>query len=112
MPPSASCLLLNIFIYFNMSMKDNKDFVLIAKALADNARVTMVTEIAKKGKISCGEIFDIVKLAQPTVSHHLNILERAGLVNIEKNGRFLSITINKERFNQFKELIGGIALIG
>lgn len=92
-----------------MSINDNKEFLRIAKALSDNTRVSMISEIAKRGSISCSEIFDFVKLAQPTVSHHLNILERAGLVNIEKNGRFLSISVNKERFNEFNDLVNNLA---
>ncbi|HEX3072171.1 MAG TPA: metalloregulator ArsR/SmtB family transcription factor, partial [Ignavibacteriales bacterium] len=100
-----------IYIYFNMSINDNKELIQIAKALSDNARAAMIAEIAKRGKISCGEIFESVKLAQPTVSHHLGILERAGLINVEKNGRFLSISINKDKFSRFKNLIDNLASI-
>jgi DNA-binding transcriptional ArsR family regulator len=46
----------------------------IAKALSDKTRIRILKEIARKGRISCGDAEKIAELSQPTVSHHLKIL--------------------------------------
>ena len=43
-----------------------------------------------------GEIAERVTLTRPTVSHHLNILRRAGLVRVRKQGRAMSYRLNKD----------------
>ncbi|GAB4338954.1 MAG: hypothetical protein Kow00117_20170 [Phototrophicales bacterium] len=37
------------------------------------------------------------KVNQPTVSHHLKILEEAGLVHIRQEGKYRFYTLNQER---------------
>lgn len=52
-----------------------------AKALAHPARVAILRTLAKKNACVCGEIVDLLPLAQATVSQHLKELKNAGLVN-------------------------------
>jgi len=81
-------------------MKDNTEHIVkIAKALSDKTRVKMLREIAHKKSITCSEAEKIAHLAQPTVSHHLKILQDAGLLNSVKEGRFSIISINKKAFD-------------
>jgi DNA-binding transcriptional ArsR family regulator len=48
-------------------------------ALADPMRQDLV-QILARAELNVGEIADHVTLSRPTVSHHLNILRRAGRV--------------------------------
>jgi ArsR family transcriptional regulator, arsenate/arsenite/antimonite-responsive transcriptional repressor len=77
----------------------------IAKALSDKTRVKILKEIAAKGSISCGEAEDVALLSQPTVSHHLKILTDAGLLNTQKDGRHVIVSVNKKALEDFKASI-------
>ncbi|MDR3627349.1 MAG: metalloregulator ArsR/SmtB family transcription factor [Ignavibacteriaceae bacterium] len=90
-------------------LKEN-EIVKIARALSDKTRVRIIKEIACKGSISCGEAERIAELSQPTVSHHLKILTDAGILNAEKNGRHITVTVNKHVLEEFASAIAGEAL--
>jgi ArsR family transcriptional regulator len=64
-------------------------------ALADPMRQDLVQLLAR-AELNVGEIADKVTLSRPTVSHHLNILRRAGLVRVRKQGREMFYRLNKE----------------
>ena len=76
-----------------------------AKALSDKTRLRILKEIAAKGSISCGDAEKIAGLSQPTVSHHLKILTDAGLLNAEKSGRHVILSVNKKALEEFGKLI-------
>jgi DNA-binding transcriptional ArsR family regulator len=65
-------------------------------ALADPMRQDLVQLLAR-AELNVGEIADRVTLSRPTVSHHLNILRRASLVRVRKQGREMYYRLNKER---------------
>ena len=76
-----------------------------AKALSDKTRLRILKEIAARGSISCGDAEKIAGLSQPTVSHHLKILTDAGLLNAEKSGRHVILSVNKKALEEFGKLI-------
>ena len=51
-----------------------------AKALAHPARLAILQTLAARGTCICGEIVEVLPLAQATVSQHLKALKEAGLV--------------------------------
>lgn len=58
----------------------------IAKALSHPARIAILKALAKRGTCVCGEIVEVLPLAQSTVSQHLKELKAAGLVTGEVEG--------------------------
>jgi ArsR family transcriptional regulator len=90
-------------------MKTNEEkIVKIAKALSDKTRLRILIEVAKGGyNWSCSDAEEIAGLAQPTVSHHIKVLVEADLLNAEKNGRCVIISLNKKTLNEFNALISG-----
>lgn len=58
----------------------------VAKALSHPARVAILRAIARRGVCICGEIVEVLPLAQSTVSQHLKELKEAGLVTGEVEG--------------------------
>jgi ArsR family transcriptional regulator, arsenate/arsenite/antimonite-responsive transcriptional repressor len=58
----------------------------IAKALSHPARLAILRALAKRGTCICGEIVEVLPLAQSTVSQHLKELKEAGLVTGEVEG--------------------------
>jgi ArsR family transcriptional regulator len=81
------------------------DIVKIAKALSDKTRIRILKEIAGKGSISCKDAEKVVGLSQPTVSHHLKVLADAGLLNTEKEGRHVIMSVNKKTLKVFTLMI-------
>jgi ArsR family transcriptional regulator, arsenate/arsenite/antimonite-responsive transcriptional repressor len=78
----------------------NVDQVLFAKALADEHRQDIMKCLCCVW-LSVNDIVDKMgsKVKQPTVSHHLKILEEANLVLIREEGRFRYYTLNQEYLN-------------
>ena len=66
-----------------------KDLIKIMKALSEPNRVKIVKMLQHKTMCVC-EMQEALKLAQPTVSKHLRILEEAGLVDFVKDGLWVN----------------------
>lgn len=56
-------------------------------ALGDGTRREMIAMLARNGALSANELRSPFSVAQPTISKHLKVLEKAGLVRREINGR-------------------------
>lgn len=52
----------------------------IAKALAHPARIAILKILAQRNTCFCGDITELLPLAQSTVSQHLKALKSAGLI--------------------------------
>ena len=57
-------------------------------ALGDTTRLKMLRLMADEELCSC-EVMAALELTQPTTSHHLGILERAGLLTSKRNGKWV-----------------------
>ncbi len=63
------------------------------KALSDPTR-RKILELLKKGPMSAGDLGKEFDMTGATLSHHLSILKKAGLVQDEKKGTFIYYEIN------------------
>jgi ArsR family transcriptional regulator len=75
--------------------KSPMDTVEFAKALADETRQKIMA-ICCCRELSVNEIVEALDVTQPTVSHHLAILRRAGLVHTQRRGKQVLYTLNQE----------------
>ncbi|HSZ85803.1 MAG TPA: autorepressor SdpR family transcription factor [Puia sp.] len=66
---------------------------LLFKALNDPTR-RAILELLKNKDMTGGEIADKFHISWPSVSHHLALLKRAGLVVSIKEGQFVYYSIN------------------
>lgn len=81
---------------------DDQQFALIAKAVADPKRFEMLQRIgASKEAPTCSCVRDWTGLAPATISHHLKELETAGLVNVERSGKFAYLTIRRDVWSAY-----------
>jgi ArsR family transcriptional regulator, arsenate/arsenite/antimonite-responsive transcriptional repressor len=76
----------------------------MAKALSHPARIAILNELARRNVCVCGEIVEVLPLAQSTVSQHLKELKKAGLINGTVAGVKSCYCINWEAFNHFKQI--------
>jgi len=56
------------------------------KVLSDPARLRLLTMIAASDEVCVCNLTDAMDLTQPTISHHLKVLNDAGFVTREKRG--------------------------
>ncbi|MFF2912757.1 autorepressor SdpR family transcription factor [Paenibacillus sp. NPDC057934] len=63
------------------------------KALADPTRRQIIRLLREKNR-TAGEIADYFNVSKPSISHHLNTLKHAGLVQDERQGQFILYTLN------------------
>lgn len=70
-------------------MHDDR-FVQIAKALADPTRRRILDAVRASGdeRPTCSCMVRRFDLSQPTISHHIRVLERAGLLRVCRSGPF------------------------
>ena len=59
---------------------DDQQVAAWAKALAHPARIAILRVLAERGSCVCGEVVQVLPLAQATVSQHLKELKEAGLI--------------------------------
>jgi ArsR family transcriptional regulator len=67
-------------------------FIKVMKALADPNRVRLLKILQKRTLCVC-EIQAMLKIAQPTVSKHLKVLEESGLVKSSKDGLWVNYSV-------------------
>jgi ArsR family transcriptional regulator, arsenate/arsenite/antimonite-responsive transcriptional repressor len=66
----------------------------ILKALADPRRYELLERIAKANcPLGCAQALTALKIAPATLSHHIKELETAGLIEIERAGKFHNLKL-------------------
>ena len=84
-------------------LQKEQDLAAFAKALSHPARIAILKVLAQKNECICGEIVDVLPLAQSTVSQHLKELKNAGLIDGTIDGPRSCYCINWKAFSAFKE---------
>jgi DNA-binding transcriptional ArsR family regulator len=78
-----------------------QDLAEFAKAISHPARIAILKVLAKRNQCVCGEIVEVLPLAQSTVSQHLKELKNAGLIKGTVEGTTSCYCINWKAFDQF-----------
>jgi len=81
--------------------KKEKELAEFAKALGHPARIAIMKVLAKKNECICGEVVEVLPLAQSTVSQHLKELKNAGLIDGSVDGPRSCYCINWKAFEKF-----------
>jgi ArsR family transcriptional regulator len=78
--------------------------LLIAKALADPRRLELLRQIGSCTKpAQCAEIKDCHPVSAATLSHHMKELETAGLVQVMREGKFVSYLLRRDVLHAYTE---------
>ena len=81
--------------------KKEQELAEFAKALSHPARIAILKVLAQKNECICGEIVDVLPLAQSTVSQHLKELKNAGLIQGTLDGPRSCYCIDWKAFEKF-----------
>jgi len=76
-----------------------------AKILSHPARMTIIQELSSKESCICGEIVDILPLAQSTVSQHIKEIMNAGIIQGTFDGTKSCYCLNTELFKELSSTL-------
>ena len=88
----------------------NNDFSIdgcldLLRAMSDRTRQEIVMIFASHNEVCVNDIAKNFTLSRPTISHHLNLMKRAKLLNTRKKGKEIFYSFNK---SYVTKLIGSI----
>lgn len=86
-------------------MQQDQNLAELCKALGHPARVAILRHLLEVDRCVCGEIVNILPLAQSTVSQHLKQLKEAGLIRGEIEGPRICYCADTNRLAELKNLI-------
>jgi ArsR family transcriptional regulator len=73
----------------------------ISRALADETRLRIFEAISSCEQMNCGQIVSMRGVTPATVSHHLRILEEAGLIECQRKGQFVYSKANPKMLRSY-----------
>jgi ArsR family transcriptional regulator len=85
----------------------------VLQAIADPTRRRILQTLRVRGACSIGkevglcasDIEQRIPLSQPTISHHMSILKKAGLVEAQKLGQWMWYRRNDRALRQFAKIL-------
>jgi ArsR family transcriptional regulator len=77
------------------------------KALADPTRVAIVNRLAAADEVCVCDLNTAFDLSQPTISHHLKVLRKAGLVDSTRRGTWAYYRLVPETVGALRQTLGG-----
>jgi ArsR family transcriptional regulator len=77
----------------------------IARAVSDPRRFAILKQIAASSCVGCSDLHAQKAISPATISHHLKELELAGLITIERQGKFASMSLRRETWDAYVETL-------
>lgn len=68
----------------------------VISALSDKTRQEIISIVAEKDEACVTDIAGRFNLSRPTISHHLNLMKRSGVLNARKEGKEVYYSFNKD----------------
>lgn len=88
---------------------DHNQIATLFKALAHPARVAIIEYLLSVDTCICGDIVNVLPLAQPTVSQHLKELKNANIIQGNIEGTAICYCINPEVFQKMEDYFVGMS---
>jgi DNA-binding transcriptional ArsR family regulator len=75
-------------------------------ALAHQTRLELFFLLVRRGaEITAGELQEALEIPAPTLSHHLNTLRRAGLIDSRKEERYVYYSVKPDTVSELVRLL-------
>ncbi|MCO6476610.1 MAG: helix-turn-helix transcriptional regulator [Phaeodactylibacter sp.] len=83
--------------------------VLVLRAVNHKLRQRIIDLLEENESMTVTDIYIKLRLEQSVASQHLAILRRAGVVNTERQGKFINYSLNRDRLAQISRLVDELA---
>lgn len=90
-----------------MNQSDLEWLLEALKALADDKRLRIVCYLSSQ-KYNVGELAELLRLSEPTVSHHLAKLREVGLVNLTVDGNQRIYRLNEDTLHRLSQKVDAL----
>ena len=95
-----------ILIYVRLFM-ELSEVSLICKALSDQNRLQIIYLLTYGEQCAC-ELLEQMKITQPTLSHHMKVLENCSLVISRRKGKWSHYSLNRDQWAAFRGYVESI----
>ena len=84
--------------------------VLVLRAVNHKLRQRVIDLLEENDSMTVTDIYIKLRLEQSVASQHLAILRRAGVVDTERQGKFINYSLNRDRLAQISRLVDDLAI--
>lgn len=74
--------------------------VKVFRALGDPTRFKIVSMLAHREELGCGDLQSVFGLSAPAMSHHTRVLQECGLLSVRKEGPFHFFRLQREQLER------------
>ena len=90
--------------------ENQNELAILFKALSHPARVAIIEYLLTVETCICGDIVNVLPLAQPTVSQHLTALKNAKIIKGSIEGTAICYCLNPEKLKEIENYFTAISL--
>ena len=84
--------------------------VLVLRAVNHKLRQRMIDLLEENKRMTVTDIYIKLRLEQSVASQHLAILRKAGVVETDRQGKYIYYSLGHERLNQISRLVEELAI--
>ena len=77
-------------------IKKCEEFMELLSAMSDSTRQEIIGLFYAKKELRANDIANNFELSRPTISHHLNLMKRSGILISRKSGKEIYYSLNKK----------------
>ncbi len=82
-----------------------KEITNICKALSDETRLLIVSKLKETDELCACKLLELVECNQSTLSHHMKMLVKSGVVSARKDWKWVYYSLNKDKINKLLDFL-------